>query len=256
MAFELDLDELRPHDDASASTLNELFHPESSLWLIRWDSQANPYTALLVDDFLLVVDADVDRRGPGAPEVLGVHFERDLGDGTIRATAKYQALIPLAQNWLVGRGADPQAIREPEGWFVPQDATTKQVEDLLRSSGERFEIHDSYSRHTDDRIETWVITTDGQPPVPEAPFTVFVWRRESADSMTYTFQQETFATLDSAYAWTKDTTVPVPTPAPSRSSARAQAAHHDAQAPAASITETGPLHGPAHGAAEQRRPSR
>ncbi|MEY9958801.1 hypothetical protein [Streptacidiphilus sp. MAP5-52] len=253
MASDLDIHELRSADAATASALNELFDPESSLWLLREHHQTNPHTALLIDDFFLVIDADVDERGHGAPEVLGVHFERDLGGGTIRATTKYQALIPLAQNWLIGRGADPEAIREPEGWFSPLDAASGQIEDLLRSSGERFEVHDSYSRHTDEPIETWVITTDGEPPSPETPFTVFVWRRENADSATYTVQQAAFATLDGAYEWTKDTSVRVPAPGRSPSSARALAARSDGRGLASGpVTEAVPLNGPT----ERRRPSR
>ncbi|MEY9848448.1 hypothetical protein ABH940_005551 [Streptacidiphilus sp. BW17] len=250
--MDLDLEDLHPTDAATQHTLNRLFDPEGSLWLLREQHQANPHTAQLHEDFFLVLDHASETRGPGAPQLLGVHFERDLAHETIRATMSHHALIPLAQNWLVGRGADPESIREPEGWLTALDATSSEAEQLLRTSGERFEIHDTFST-TAAPFEIWVITTDREPLQAERPVTVFVWRRESDDSTSYTVTQAAFATLDEAYAWTKDTTAPVPAPF-SPVSPRAQAARTDGRAAAGPAPEAVALNSHAQDAARRRPP--
>ncbi|MFB7906877.1 hypothetical protein ACFC1T_10645 [Kitasatospora sp. NPDC056076] len=215
---ELDLDEFDAVDPESARTINRLFDFESSLWIIakQWASDTLRRPGARLHDYFLLLDsyAAYNER-PGAPQIVAAHFDRAPDTRTVRATMTSHALIPLAQNWLVGRGADPGKVLEPEGWSDPLDAETGQLEDFLRGSGERFEIHDTFSRH-EPPYETWVIATDNEQA--PGPAQVFFWRLPDDKSPAYTVRRGQFDNLDAAYEWTRDTSTPLP------AAARAQAA--------------------------------
>ncbi|MFE2722769.1 hypothetical protein [Kitasatospora sp. NPDC059327] len=247
---ELDLDEYNAADAESVRTLNQLFDFESSLWMIakQWASDTLRRPGARLHDYFLLLDsyAEYNER-PGAPQIVAAHFDRDPDTRTVRATMTSHALIPLAQNWLVGRGADPARVLEPQGWSDPLDAETEQLEDALRSSGERLEIHDSYSRHQPP-YETWVIATDTQQTSDPAA-EVFFWRVPDEKSPAYTVRHGQFDSLDAAYEWTRDTSAPLP------AATRAQAARLRVASlrpsPAASPTPT-----PATDPSTRRRPGR
>ncbi|MFE2111203.1 hypothetical protein ACFXAF_35800 [Kitasatospora sp. NPDC059463] len=222
----LGLDELQALDSESARTLNELLNPERSLWVVRAQHAENPYSPDLRESFLLVID---EAPEPGVPQVLGVHLHRDLADRTVRAGMHRSVLIPLAQNWLVGRGADPDLVREPDGWSDPVDAETARLEDLLRSSGSRYEIRNDYNTTTAP-YEKWVIADDTDALDPKTPVAVFVWRRESDDDTTYTVRGGHFATVEAAHEWTRDTSASLPEPSRPATS-RAEAARSGGQEP-------------------------
>ncbi|MEV0530782.1 hypothetical protein [Kitasatospora sp. NPDC050463] len=208
---ELDLDEFEAVDAVSARTINRLFDFESSLWIIakQWASDTLRRPGARLHDYFLLLDADAaHHERAGAPQIVAAHFDRDPNARTVRATMASHALIPLAQNWLVGRGAEPSRVLEPDGWSDPLDAETEQLEDFLRGSGERFEIHDTFSRH-EPPYETWVVATDTeQTASPSAE--VFFWRLPDDRSPAYTVRRGQFASLDAAYEWTRDTSAPLP----------------------------------------------
>ncbi|MFJ1931669.1 hypothetical protein ACIPLC_15710 [Kitasatospora sp. NPDC086801] len=201
--------------------MNSLFDPESSLWIIARQSEPDER-----HHFYLLLDAYA-ANSPGAPQIVGVHFERDQAAGTIRADMTTEALIPLAQSWLVGRGADPSRVLEPSSnWPEPNDPETKRIEDYLRTFGDHLEVHETYTQH-EEPFETWVIATDTRSSADPAPAEVFVWRRPDNDA-AYTVRHGQFASLDAAYAWAQDTSAPLPAPA------RTRAARHS------TINTTGP----------------
>ncbi len=215
---ELELDEFNAVDTETARTINHLFDFESSLWIIakQWASDTLRRPAARLHDYFLLLDAyAAHNERPGAPQIVAAHFERDPDTRTVRATMSSHALIPLAQNWLVGRGAEPGRVLEPDGWSDPLDAETEQLEDFLRGSGERFEIHDTFSRH-EPPYETWVIATDTQQS--PGPAEVYFWRLPDERSPAYTVRRGRFDSLDAAYEWTRDTSAPLP------AASRAQAA--------------------------------
>ncbi|WP_030458939.1 hypothetical protein [Kitasatospora sp. NRRL B-11411] len=207
---ELDLDELDAVDPETARTINRLFDPESSLWIIakQWASDTLRRPGARLHDYFLLLDSyAVYNERPGAPQLIAAHFDRDPSTRTVRASMTSHALIPLAQNWLVGRGADPSRVLEPQGWSDPLDAETERLEDFLRTSGERFEVHDTFSRH-EPPYETWVIATDTEQP--PGPAEVFIWRLPDDQNPAYTVRRGQFASLEAAYEWTRDTSAPLP----------------------------------------------
>ncbi|MFB7474272.1 hypothetical protein [Kitasatospora sp. NPDC056184] len=247
---ELDLDEFDAADAESARTINRLFHPESSLWMIakQWASDTPRRPGARLHDYFLLLDAyaSYDER-PGAPQIVAAHFDRTPGTRTVRATMTSHALIPLAQNWLVGRGADPSRVLEPKGWSDPLDAETERLEDFLRGSGERFEVHDTFSRH-EPPYETWVIATDAQQTSGPAA-EVFFWRVPDEKSPAYTVRHGQFDSLKAAYEWTRDTSAPLP------AATRAQAARHRV-APLKPSPTNSPTPPPATDPSTRRRPGR
>ncbi|MGK4581687.1 hypothetical protein [Kitasatospora sp. HPMI-4] len=214
---DLDLDEFNAADPESSRTINRLFNPESSLWIIAHCAAAplRRPGPRLHDYFLLLDSYACYTERPGAPEIVAAHFDRDPNTLMIRATMTSHALVPLAQNWLVGRGAEPGRVLEPEGWSDPLDAETERLEEFLRGSGERFEVHDTFTRH-EPPYETWVIATDTEQS--PGPAQVFFWQLPDDKSPAYTVRSGQFDSLDAAYEWTRDTSAPLP------AAARAQAA--------------------------------
>nr|BEK67527.1 hypothetical protein KPHV_47540 [Kitasatospora purpeofusca] len=246
---ELDLDDLDAADAETARTINRLFDFESSLWMIakQWASDTLHRPGARLHDYFLLLDAHAAHaEQPGAPQIVAAHFDRDPATRTVRAAMTSHALIPLAQNWLVGRGADLARVLEPEGWSDPLDAETEQLEDALRGSGERLEIHDSFSRH-EPPYETWVIATDTQQAT--GPAEVLFWRLPDDKSPAYTLRHGQFDSLDAAYEWTRDTSAPLP------AATRAQAARLRV-APLKPSPTNSPTPPPTTDPSTRRRPSR
>ncbi|MFF2747820.1 hypothetical protein ACFVVA_19995 [Kitasatospora sp. NPDC058048] len=145
---------------------------------------------------------------PGEPDIVAVHLERDDTAGTIRAAMATEALVPLAERWLISRGADPEQLTPAANPISPAALLTLQIEEFLRSSGDRFTVHTSYT-DASEPYDIWVIAQDTAPSLAEAPVRVWHSRRQ-VDDDTYTLREGGFADLDAAYAWTRDTSAPLP----------------------------------------------
>ncbi|MFJ9446728.1 hypothetical protein ACIRRH_33445 [Kitasatospora sp. NPDC101235] len=145
---------------------------------------------------------------PGEPDIIAVHLERDNVTGTIRAAMETEALVPLAERWLIARGADPEQLASSAATPIrPADPLTRRIEESLRSSGDRFTVRDSYTDEGEP-YDIWVIAQDTAPAATD-PVRVFHYQRQ-VDDGTYTVREGGFPDLDAAYAWTRDTSVPLP----------------------------------------------
>ncbi|MFF2955717.1 glycosyl hydrolase [Kitasatospora sp. NPDC057965] len=183
--------------------------------------RADPSTRLRTSH-VIAFDRSAIYGVPGEPDIVAVHLERDDSAGTIRAAMKTEALVPLAERWLIARGADPEQLAQTAIPIRPADPLTRQIEEFLRSSGDRFTVRGSFTDESEP-YDIWVIAQDTAPSPAEA--SVRVWHnRRQVDSDTYTVREGGFADLDAAYAWTRDTSAPLP-PVTSPS-ARAAAARH------------------------------
>ncbi|MGW3183252.1 glycosyl hydrolase [Kitasatospora sp. NPDC001119] len=169
--------------------------------------RADPSTRLRTS-YVIAFDRSAIYGVPGEPDIVAVHLQRDDTAGTIRAAMTTEALVPLAERWLISRGADPEQLAQTAMPIRPADPLTRQTEEFLRSSGDRFTVRSSYTDEGEP-YEIWVIAQDTAPSPVEAPVRVWHNRRQVGDD-TYTLREGGFADLDAAYAWTRDTSAPLP----------------------------------------------
>nr|BEK67531.1 hypothetical protein KPHV_47580 [Kitasatospora purpeofusca] len=217
----------------------------------------NPHTALLTDSFHVVHDgtmtwADV----PGLAQYAAVHVERDLGDGTYRFDYSRHPIAALAQNWLISRGADPDQLTVDVEDPMDTDQATRDLEDLLAVSGDRFRLVDDYTHDQPDFYKTWIIAADSRPDPGQQPVRVF-YEDVDLEASSYTLRQGGFATVEAARSWVDrlgqpDNPLPPLTAAPSARAAGA-GAHSSV---AVTLSAPGPAQAPATPEGTPGRPHR
>ncbi|WP_404868422.1 hypothetical protein ACI1MP_10145 [Kitasatospora griseola] len=218
---------------------------------------SNPHTELLAESFHVVHDgtmtwADV----PGLAQYAAVHVERDLGEGTYRFDYSRHPIAALAQNWLVSRGADPGQLTVDVEDPMSTDQATRDLEDFLAVSGDRFGIRDDYTHDSPDFYKTWIIATDSRPDPGQQPVRVFYEDVDTANH-SYTLRQGGFATVEAARSWVDrleqpDNPLPPLTAAPS---ARAASAGAHSSVPV-TLSAPGPAQAPATAEGSPTRPHR
>ncbi|MFI9787296.1 hypothetical protein ACIHEI_27895 [Kitasatospora sp. NPDC051984] len=212
-----------PADENTARVLARLADWEDPcITLARYD-QPDHRTGRS-DHFYLAHDEQMAQQHK--PSYLGVHLELDQNAGLVRATVRDAAMPVLAEAWLLTRGANPDRLRERvrSSELEPADTETEAAEAMLRHSGTRFDVHDSAST-AGPLYTTWVIAIDAEAPDPARPVAVFVGQREK-DSDTFTLRHGHFASVESAYDWTRHPDAPLPQPGPTGAT-RADAARLD-----------------------------
>ncbi|MEU4113275.1 hypothetical protein AB0F71_02085 [Kitasatospora sp. NPDC028055] len=188
----------------------------------------NPHTELLTDSFHVVHDGTMTWHDvPGLAQYAAIHVERDRAESTYRFEYSRHPIAALAQNWLVGRGADPAQLTVDVEDPMCTDQATRDLEDFLASSGDRFRLVDDHTYDSPDFYKTWIIASDNRPDPGQQPVRVFY---EDVDTAThsYTLRQGGFATVEAARSWVDrlghpDNPLPPLTAAPSARAAGAGA---------------------------------
>ncbi|GAB7185670.1 hypothetical protein ATKI12_5501 [Kitasatospora sp. Ki12] len=198
---------MEPADEESDEVLSKLAVRESEYLFLAAQHRADPSSRLRTS-YVIAVDRSAIYDVPGTPDVVAIHLERDEAAGTVRAAMETEALVPLAERWLIARGADPKQFTQSAAPLDPADQLTRRIEEFLRCSGDRFNVRNSYTDGSEP-YDVWVVAEDTAPSSAEAPVRAFHSRRQ-VDDDTYTVREGGFAGLDAAYAWTRDTSVPLP----------------------------------------------
>ncbi|MFF4735818.1 hypothetical protein ACFY2W_07995 [Streptomyces sp. NPDC001262] len=162
--------------------------------------------------YLVLHDTAATWDIPGSPQLLAMTLTRDLDNRTFRFDAERHPLIPLAQRWLIARGATPDAVRVPpeRTGARPADALTTVLEEQLMTSGTRYDVVEHY---TDDstEYETSVLVHDTDPSSADTPYRLFLetW---SPDSPTYTLREGAFRNAEAAWERMENREGPLPAP--------------------------------------------
>ncbi|WP_424850741.1 hypothetical protein [Streptomyces sp. SAI-129] len=141
--------------------------------------------------------------GPGMPQVLAVHLQRDQEKQTFSFEQAPLPLPAMAQSWLIHRGCPPDAISlDPELGPPPADEATRALERRLVREGDRYAMNYSYtSDDPDDRVIVVVLQTrDEHTP---SPFRVVV-EEVDTETWTHTLREGGFDTADEALQWCDD----------------------------------------------------
>jgi len=164
----LELDELDHTDPDTTRTMNRLANWEGMCGVRGSYDQQDPARPNRSEHFYVAYDHDLAAGGRDA--WVGAHLVLDQEKGTLQAALSDQPMASLAENWLIGRGADADRLRQRlrRGEYDPADTATEEVEELLRHHGERFEPHDSVRATDGPPHETWMIATDAEAPDPPA----------------------------------------------------------------------------------------
>ncbi len=223
-----DVDDLRPVTDEDESRLDDLCLGLDLLICLGVQHATNPHTELLSDSFYVVFDGSMTWADiPGMAQYAAIHVERDLGEGTYRLDYSRHPIAALAQNWLISRGADqdqlPAEFEDP----MDTDQATRDLEEALAASGDRFQILDDYTYDSSDFYKTWIIAVDNRPEPGQHPVRVF-YEDTNMEGHSYTLRQGGFATVDAARSWVDrlgepDNSLPPLTAAPSARAAGAAA---------------------------------
>ncbi|MFD7730454.1 hypothetical protein ACFV6F_08725 [Kitasatospora phosalacinea] len=224
LASELDLDEVDSADPRTWDVLE---------WLADYDRDRvilygyGPPDGGTGDHFYLAYDHG--RQDGALPPFVSVHLHVEADRTSLRADMQDHPMAPLAENWLVGKGADRDRIRQLAGqvFFPLGDRESTEAETLLRESGPRFEVLDSRSTQAGDHFETHTVATDRTPPDPGRPVAAFVEFR-TGDAPSY-LRAASFPTREAAAEWIREAGKPQPPTV----SARAEAARLDSRPDAA-----------------------
>ncbi|WP_269858015.1 hypothetical protein [Streptomyces sp. RPT161] len=199
------------------------------------------------DTYLVLYDNSAQWGAPGTPAYIAMHVKREVGQRSFRFDSTPVALVPLAQRWLIERGCPAEAIEVSHANSPkPKDELTQQLEERLKSSGNRYEVldHNTYNPgRFDFGTETWVLVHDSHLDSAEQPYRVFL-EEVSADLSGYTVREGAFADEDAAeeWLWNRDTPLPRPVEATRGTTHRAQAAlaRSTTEIPAATVPAPGP----------------
>ncbi|MGV9547273.1 hypothetical protein [Streptomyces ardesiacus] len=141
--------------------------------------------------------------GPGMPQVLAVHLQRDHEKRTFSFEQAPLPLPAMAQSWLIHRGCPPDAISlDPELGPPPADEATRALERRLVGDGDRYAMGYSYtSDDPDDMVIVVVLRAlDEQAP---SPFRVVV-EEVDTETWTHTLREGGFDTAGEALQWCDD----------------------------------------------------
>ncbi|MFE3774517.1 glycosyl hydrolase [Streptomyces sp. NPDC059122] len=206
MSNELDfrLDDFEPAD-ADSEYAEQYFWASDHTVLAEHHSTPNGSH----HSFVLAHDRSVTWGPPGEPQIRAIKVTRDLVQNTFTFESTYHPTVSFAQNWLIERGCPPERISQlDDGFMKPADDLTMRVEQRLRTSGNRYEVLDSYTSDFDP-CETWTLTRDSV--ATQAPIRIFL-EEGNFDSHTYTMREGAFADEDAARHWLDNRSNPLPQP--------------------------------------------
>ncbi|MEU4200806.1 hypothetical protein AB0F64_12745 [Streptomyces sp. NPDC026294] len=167
------------------------------------------------ESFLLFYDRAASWDAPGTAEYVGMHVQRDSGEGTLTFESTRQPTVPLAQNWLVSQGCPREAseLGDTPG-PRPADALTSRLEDRLRANpGGRYTLLEDYTHNPSNlrnSVEVSTLFHAVRPESTERPY------RETAPSFaTYTVHEGAFTSAEAVGSWLSERDEPLPlAPAP------------------------------------------
>ncbi|MGA5704541.1 hypothetical protein [Peterkaempfera bronchialis] len=153
---------------------------------------------------------------PGPPQVLAVHVQRQPGRGLALVEHSFEAMVPLAQRWLLARGADRTALDVSSGIYArPASEATLLAEERLRTLG-RYEVLDHFT-YDWEPSPAWVLALDRHEHDPDLPYRVFHrdfgpyqrnavgFLQPSPDAASYSVTEHAFRTLNDVEVWTRAT---------------------------------------------------
>ncbi|MDH6111329.1 hypothetical protein P3T36_003352 [Kitasatospora sp. MAP12-15] len=180
------------------------------------------------DQFLVTANLTAASSMTGSPRAFAVHVHRDPQAETFSIRTNSAATFAWAGHWLVGRGADPQALARRRGEegvdpvdqiFAsgepvqllggreyadsrPADRTTRLIENRVRRSRDRYLLQGynaMYAQYPKDR--TWVLLFDRHPRAAGRRFLLQIETVDEEKS-TYTIREGAFPTKRQANDWT------------------------------------------------------
>jgi len=166
--------------------------------------------------FVVAHDRSATWGVPGQPQIVAIKVARDVGTNTFTFESSSHPTVSFAQNWLTEHGCPPEPIAQVGDQFMkPADDLTRQIEQKLRTSGDRYRVFDSHTSDFDPS-ETWTLTHDST--VAQAPIRVFL-EEGDFDTHTYTVREGAFPDEDAARNWLADRSSPLPRPPEDRDDA-------------------------------------
>lgn len=175
------------------------------------------------NSYLLFFDSSAIWGVPGAAAYVAVHITRDVEQRTFTFEHAEQPVVPLAQNWLIGRGCPEGALQLSFG-PRPADALTSRLEDLLRANPNgRYKVLDHFTNNPsspDFGVEVHTLVYDSHPDAAHAPYRLFL-EETTKDFASYTVREGAFTSQEAAQEWAMNRTTPLPlAPDPASSNSR------------------------------------
>jgi len=144
---------------------------------------------------LICFDAAATWDIPGTAEIVAIHVQRELADRVFTLRSTQLPTVPLAHQWLAGRGVPSSSLRSFPGMERSADQMSQWSEERIRTSGERFKVVDHYT-YSDNVV--WVIFEDLDPGGLD-PFLV---QLETPDpDLDYRVREGRHATFQDAWTW-------------------------------------------------------
>ncbi|MFJ3019477.1 hypothetical protein ACIPH4_00745 [Streptomyces tendae] len=141
--------------------------------------------------------------GPGMPQVLAVHLQRDYEKQTFSFEQAALPLPAMAQSWLIHRGCPPDAISlDPDLGPPPADEATRALERRLAEDGDRYATGYSYTSDDPDDMVIVVVLRARDEQAP-SPFRVVVEEVDTG-TWTHTLREGGFDTAGEAMQWCDD----------------------------------------------------
>lgn len=203
---------------------------------------ADHHSADARNSFLLLYDRAAIWDIPGTAECLSLHITRDVEQRTFTFASERHPVVPLAQNWLIGRGCPKEAAEVSDRHGPrPADALTTRLEDLLRTNaGNRYEVLDHYTDNPcsfDSGVEVRTFVYDNHPASADTPYRLFL-EETPKDLRSYTVREGAFANAEEADRWTveRDTPLPLAPAPPDTADRRAAAARARSTTPGSGVS--------------------
>ncbi|MGP4112713.1 hypothetical protein ACTWP5_17620 [Streptomyces sp. 4N509B] len=204
-----------PADRATASHLDELQLSDDSFTPLAWHHERDGSAS-----FWIFHDGAAIWDVPGTGQLVALCVARDPGSRRCYVERSRASLMPLAQRWLISRGAPPQAlaVRHPEQLRRPADSHTVWLERQLRDSHHRYRIEHEYTHEPASAAEGYVVEVvlrDRDIHHAHQPYRLIV-EQTRPDGASYTLRQGAFPDHDAAMTWLArwhtDRTLPLPKP--------------------------------------------
>jgi hypothetical protein len=185
-------------------------HAEGNVWAGDLTVFAEHHSPDRSRSFFVAYDESATWGVPGAPQIAAIAITRDVEQGAFTFAFAYHATHPFAQAWVIARGCPPDRIALHEGiHIVPADETTRQIEEKIRSGGQRYVVLDTHTRDHESPYESWTLARD--TATAQNPVRVFL-EQSIRQSITYTVREGAFPDEDAARDWLHHRDNPLPQP--------------------------------------------
>jgi hypothetical protein len=134
---------------------------------------------------------------PDQSHLLAVHVVRDDASRTFRYATCEIPILALAQQWLVGRGCPPGALKRNRHYSAEADASSQSIETRLTRSPHRYALADHGTVYDPDPPGSWAIIRDKAPASSATQWQVLV-ESAGAEQGTYVLRERSFPTRKQA----------------------------------------------------------